>query len=58
MTGTKIDLETLSVDERVMIETRRAYQRKWRAENKEKVKEHNRRYWLKKAAERAEIKNN
>lgn len=58
MTGAKIDLETLSVDERVMIETRRAYQRKWRAENKDKVKEHNRRYWLKKAAEQAETKNN
>ena len=54
MTGTKINLETLSVDERVMIETRRAYQRKWRAENKDKVKEHNHRYWLKKAAEQAQ----
>lgn len=29
---------------------RREYQRKWRAANKDKVREINRRYWLKKAA--------
>lgn len=51
MTGTKINLETLSADERSAIEARRAYQRKWRTENKDKVKEHNRRFWAKKAAE-------
>lgn len=29
----------------------RAYYKKWRAENKEKVKQHNQNYWDKKAAE-------
>lgn len=51
MAKTKIDFNNLSPDERAAIEARRAYQRKWRAENKDKVKEHNRRFWLKKAAE-------
>ena len=46
-----IDLNTLPANEREVIEARRAYQRQWRAANKDKVKEHNRRFWIKKAAE-------
>ena len=49
----KIDLETLPASERAAIEARRAYQRKWRTENKDKVREHTRRFWEKKAAEMA-----
>lgn len=45
------DLSRLSTDEQTMIKARRAYQRQWRAANKDKVREHNRRFWLKKAAE-------
>lgn len=41
-------------EEQKAIEARRAYQRQWRAANKDKVKEHNRRFWLKKAAEQRE----
>lgn len=32
-------------------EAKRAYMRKWRAENKDKVKAHQQRYWERKAAE-------
>lgn len=32
-------------------EARRAYQREWRRKNKEKVKDNNRRYWERKAAQ-------
>lgn len=32
-------------------EARRAYQRKWRHDNKDKVKEHQKRYWNKVAEE-------
>lgn len=48
------NLSVLPKEEQQLIEARRAYQRKWRAENKDKVREHNRRFWLKKAAERQE----
>lgn len=50
----KINLETLSETERATIEARRTYQKKWRAEHKDRVREHNRRFWEKKAAEMAE----
>ena len=33
----------------------REYARKWRAANKDKVREKNRRYWEKKAAQAAEV---
>lgn len=33
---------------------RRDYMRAWRAANKDKVKEHNRRYWERRAAKMAE----
>ncbi len=37
-------------DERVS-EIRRAYHKQWRAKNKDKVREYNRRFWEKKASE-------
>lgn len=46
-----IDLNTLSSDERKEIEARREYQRRWRAANKDKVQQHNKRFYAKKAAE-------
>ncbi len=47
----KIDTTMLSAEERAAIEARRAYKKAWRAANKERVAEYNRRFWLKKAAE-------
>lgn len=47
----KIDLSLVSEEERKAIEARRAYQKQWRAANKDKVKAHNRNFWLKKAAQ-------
>lgn len=35
-------------------EARRAYMKAWRAANKDKVKEHNRRYWERRAGKMAE----
>lgn len=34
-------------------ELRRAYYKRWRANNKERIKENNRRYWERKAAKAA-----
>lgn len=48
-----IDINTLSPEERKIVEARREYQRKWREANKEKVKEHNKRFYKKKAKENA-----
>ena len=48
------NLEALSPEERLIVEARRAYQKKWRSENKDKVRAANNRYWLKKAAELTE----
>ncbi|MCM1167293.1 MAG: phosphatase [Lachnospiraceae bacterium] len=45
----KVNLENLSSEEHAAIEARREYQRKWRSGHKENVREHNRRYRLKKA---------
>ena len=39
------------VSEDEIMELKRAYQREWRAKNKDKVKQHNHNYWAKKAAE-------
>lgn len=36
------------------VAAKRAYMRKWRAENKDKVKAHQQKYWERKAAELAE----
>lgn len=35
-------------------EERREYYRQWRAKNKDKVRENNRRYWERRAAKRAQ----
>lgn len=43
----------LTLEERARAE-RREYFRQWRAKNKDKVKENNRRYWEKRAAKKAE----
>lgn len=45
------DLIVSPEEEQKAIEARRAYQKQWRAANKDKVREHNRRYWAKKFAE-------
>ena len=47
----KTNLELISEEERKIIEARRAYKKQWRTANKDKVREYNRRFWLKKAAE-------
>ena len=47
----KTNLELVSGEDRKIIEARRAYKKQWRDANKDKVKEYNRRFWLKKAAE-------
>ena len=43
----------MTLEERAR-EERREYFRQWRAKNKDKVKENNRRYWEKRAAKKAE----
>lgn len=43
-----------SNDEAAAKAARAAYMRKWRAENRDKVKAINQRYWLRKAAQMAE----
>lgn len=48
------DLKQMTEDERKVIEARRAYQKKWRAANKDKVEATLNRFWLKKAAEQQE----
>ncbi|MBP3855093.1 MAG: hypothetical protein IK990_05705 [Ruminiclostridium sp.] len=53
MKNVKIDVTTLSANERAVIEARRQYQKEWRAANKDKVREHNRRFWEKRAAQSA-----
>lgn len=40
------------------IEAKRAYQREWRKRNKDKVREYNERFWIKKGAELANAKVN
>lgn len=42
--------------EEKMKETRREYYRQWRAKNKDKVRQHNRNYWLKKAQQNTQQK--
>ena len=45
----KSKLSIVTEDE--IIAVKRAYHKEWRLKNKEKVKQHNRTYWTKKAAE-------
>lgn len=47
----KVDIERLSAEERAEVEARRAYKKAWREVNKDRVAEHNRRFWAKKAAQ-------
>lgn len=44
-----------ALDERAA-EVRREYYRQWRAKNKDKVRENNRRYWERKAAKKQKQK--
>lgn len=46
-----IDVNTLTPEERAIVEARREYQRKWRKANKDKVQKHNKRFFEKLAAE-------
>lgn len=43
------DISKLPKEEQAAILARREYYRKWRENNKDKVKVHNHRYWIKKA---------
>lgn len=44
------DISKLPEEEQAAIIARREYYRKWRENNKDKVKAHNHRYWIKKAS--------
>jgi uncharacterized protein YhbP (UPF0306 family) len=46
-----VNIDSLSSEERELVEARREYQRKWREANKDKVKQHNKRFYEKKRAE-------
>lgn len=43
-----------SISEKVA-EVRRAYQKAWRAKNKDRIREYNRRFWEKQAEKQSEI---
>lgn len=47
----KADISKLPAEQRKAVEARRAYQREWRARNREKIKAYEERYWLKRGAE-------
>ena len=49
--GSVTDISKLSETERNAVLARRAYYREWRARNKDKVNETNRRFWEKKSAQ-------
>ena len=44
-------------DQEAIREAQREYFREWRKKNKDKVRQHNRNYWEKKARQRLESKN-
>ena len=46
---TKADVSNPPVEKRAAIEARRAYQREWRAKNRDKIRAAEERYWAKKA---------
>lgn len=56
-----IDTTALPPEERAIIEARRAYKKNWRNNNKEKIQQHNKRFYEKVAerisAEKAGVKN-
>lgn len=45
-----VNIDNMTEKERSLVLARREYQRKWRAANKAKVAEHNRRFYEKQAA--------
>lgn len=45
-----IDVATLPKAEAEAVLARREYYRAWRAQNRDRVRQHNRNYWLRKAA--------
>lgn len=45
--GKALDLSTLSEEEKNVVLARRAYQKQWRAENREKVRGYNERFFEK-----------
>lgn len=47
------DFEKLSAEEQAVILARRAYQKSWRAKNKDKVKAHNAKFYKKQAEKMA-----
>lgn len=49
------DISYLPKEEQAAILARREYYRKWRKANADKVKEHNRRYWLKRAQKQKNV---
>lgn len=49
--------EDEEVIEKKVADAKKEYYRKWRANNKEKIKESNRKYWLKKANQNAKNEN-
>lgn len=46
-----VDVNALSQEERRIVEARREYKRKWRAANKDKVQQHNKKFYEKMAKE-------
>lgn len=50
--------ENVEKEKDLALELRREYYREWRKNNKEKIAEYNRNYWLKKAKEKKEGKEN
>lgn len=46
-----VDVSKLTESERAEVEARRAYKKAWREANKDKIKEYNKRFYAKKAAE-------
>lgn len=50
------DFEKLSAEEQAVILARRAYQKEWRAKNKDKVKAHNAKFYKKQAEKLANEK--
>lgn len=47
-----IDVTNLTPEERKIIEARREYQRKWREANKDKVKQHFKKFYEKQSAKK------
>lgn len=50
------DLSLLTKEEQDAVKARREYQKMWRAANRDRIREHNERYWKKKGSERSDAK--